>query len=403
MNKSNYIKRSLYMESIKPYIKKNIIKVLIGQRRVGKSYMILQLIDEILSVEEDANIITINKELDEFRNIRNDVDLNAYISGKTTEEKLNYIFIDEIQEIDGFERCLRSLQTSEKYDIYITGSNANLLSGELSTLLSGRYIEIGIYGLIYTEFLDFHKLENNTASLQKFLKYGGLPYLIHLPLEEKIIFDYLNNIYAAILYKDLVARYNIRNIHFLENLIWFLSDNIGSIVSARKISQFLKSQKVNISVPVVLNYLNQLEKVFFINKVKRSEIGGKRVFEIGEKYYFEDMGIRNAIIGYRPDHINKILENIVFLHLKACGYHVNVGVGDNREVDFIAKRNNSKIYVQVTFRLSNQSTIEREFGNLKTIKDNYPKMVVSMDELMENTNIEGIEHLHLKDFLSKIW
>lgn len=403
MKKIKYIKRNLYMDSIKPYMKKNIIKVLIGQRRVGKSYMILQLMDEILAVEEDANIISINKELDEFRSIRNDVDLNAYISGKTAEGRLNYLFIDEVQDIEGFERSLRSLQVSEKYDIYITGSNANLLSGELATYLSGRYIEIGIYGLVYTEFLGFHKLENSIASLQKFLKYGGLPYLIHLPLEEKIIFDYLNNIYAAILYKDLVARYNIRNIHFLENLIWFLSDNIGSIVSARKISQFLKSQKVNISVPVVLNYLNQLEQVFFINKVKRAEIEGKRVFEIGEKYYFEDLGIRNAIIGYRPDHINKILENVVFLHLKACGYHLNVGVNDDREVDFIAKRNNNKIYVQVAFRLSDQSTIEREFGHLKRIKDNYPKMVVSMDELMENTNIEGIEHIYMKDFLSEIW
>lgn len=400
-NKKN-IKRSLYIQAVQPFMNKNIVKVLIGQRRVGKSYMLLQLIEEILLLNPEANIIFVNKELEEFRKIRNDLDLNEYIEQRTVKEKLNYIFIDEIQDIEGFEKCLRNLQALELYDIYITGSNANLLSGELATYISGRYIEINIYGLTYMEFLKFHNLENNVQSLQKYMKYGGLPYLIHLDLDDRIIYDYLKNIYAAILYKDLIARYNIRNVQFLESLIWFLSDNLGSIVSARKISEFLKSQKINISVPVVLNYLRQLESVFFIHKVKRAEIVGKKIFEIGEKYYFEDIGIRNAIVGYRPDHVHKIIENLIFLHLKASGYNINVGVNEGREIDFVGTRNNEKIYIQAAFRLSDPSTLNREFGNLKAIRDNYPKMVVTMDELMGNTNIDGIEHMHLLDFLTRM-
>jgi predicted AAA+ superfamily ATPase len=399
----NYIKRKLYFDKISPYIDKNIIKVLTGQRRVGKSYLLYQLIDHIKESKKQANIIYINRELKEYSSIVSHNHLTEYIENKTVEDQMNYVFIDEIQEVKEFEKSIRHFQASENYDIYITGSNAEMLSGELATYLSGRYIEISIYGLTYNEFLLFHSLPDSNETLQDYLKYGGLPYLRHLELNELIIFDYLSNIYASILYKGLIARYNIRNVQFLENLVAFLADNVGSIVSARKISSYLKSQKVNISTQVVLDYLNQLSSVFFINKVKRSSIKGKKIFEIGEKYYFEDIGIRNAIASYSPDQIHKIMENVVFLHLKTCGFKVFVGTDNNKEVDFIGVRNNEKMYVQVTFRLTDTSTINREFGNLKDIKDNYPKMVVSLDDFFGGDNIEGIQHIHLRNFLKKYW
>ncbi len=398
-----YIKRSLYFNKISPYINKNIIKVLTGQRRVGKSYLLYQLIDHIKESEQQANIIYINRELKEFSDIDSHNRLTEYIENKSVQDQMNYVFVDEIQEIKDFEKSIRHFQASENYDIYITGSNAEMLSGELATFLSGRYIEINIYGLTYSEFLQFHGLPDSNETLQDYLKFGGLPYLIHLELNELVIFDYLSNIYASILYKDLIARYRIRNVQFLENLVAFLADNVGSIVSARKISSYLKSQQVKISTQVVLDYLNQLSSVFFINKVKRSSIKGKKIFEIGEKYYFEDVGIRNAIATYSPEQIHKIMENVVFLHLKACGFKVFVGADNNKEIDFIGVRNNEKMYVQVTFRLSDTSTIDREFGNLQAIKDNYPKMVVSLDDFFGGSNIEGIQHIHLRAFLKEYW
>jgi len=394
------IKRSLYIEKVKPFISKNVIKVLVGQRRVGKSFILVQLMDEIRKNISNPNIIFINKEFDEFRDLDNNVKLSEYIKQNEKKEKLNYLFIDEVQDIKDFEISLRNLQAKGNFDIYCTGSNANLLSGELATYLSGRYIEIKINSLSYIEFLEFHKLNNNLRSLDKFLRYGGLPYLINLPLDDKIIFDYLKNIYAAILYKDLVARYSIRNINFLEKLVFYLADNIGSIVSGKRISEFLKSQNTLISIPAVLNYLFQLNSVFFINKVSRSEIHGKKIFEIGEKYYFEDIGIRNAIIGYNPAQINKILENVVYLHLKICNYTIYVGTENNNEIDFVCSKENRKLYVQVAFRLTEKSTQEREFGNLIRIKDHYPKIVVSLDEIFTDTNIEGVQHVYLQDFLS---
>ena len=400
---SKYIKRILYVDRVLPYIDKNIIKVLTGQRRVGKSYLLFQIIDMIKEKHGQANIIYINKELNEYDRLVTHHQLSEHIENKSQKDQINYVFIDEIQEIKEFEKSIRHFQAKENYDIYITGSNAEMLSGELATYLSGRYIEISIYGLTLKEFQQFHNLPDTNETLQKYLKFGGLPYLIHLELEDTIIFDYLKNIYAAILYKDLITRYNIRNVQFLENLVAFLADNVGSIVSASKISKFLKSQQINISTPVILNYLHQLSTVFFINKVKRTSIKGKKIFEIGEKYYFEDLGIRNAIASYSPEHIHKIMENAVFLHLKACGFIVFVGTENDKEVDFIGIRNNEKMYIQVTFRLTDKSTIEREFGNLQSIQDNYPKMVVSLDEFFENTNIAGIQHIHLRKFLGTYW
>jgi len=400
--KQEYIKRPTYLDLIKPYIDKDIIKVLIGQRRVGKSFMLFQIMDEIMSIHKNPNIIYVNKELHDFENIHNHNDLLDYIESKENKKGKKYIFIDEVQDIEGFLKALRSLQAKGGYDIYCTGSNAKLLSGELATYLSGRYIEIKIYSLSFIEFIEFHKLKNDKDSLIKYFKYGGLPYLINLELNDHIIYDYLKNIYAAILFKDIVKRHNVRNINFLENLVRYVAVNTGSLVSSKKISDFLKSQRIQISPQLVLDYLNHLESAFFIFKALRADIIGKKIFEIGEKYYFEDLGLRHSIIGYKANDINKILENAVYQHLKISGYHVFVGKSGDKEIDFVCEKSGKKIYVQVTYLLQDEKTVNREFGNLLGIKDNYPKYVVSMDDAMSGSDFKGIEHFHILDFLSEL-
>jgi predicted AAA+ superfamily ATPase len=396
----DYIARPHYLKKIEPFIDKDLIKVIMGQRRVGKSYFLYQIMDAIKNKNLEANIIYINKELYEFDSIRDYHDLIKYIHSKKSSKNKNYIFIDEIQDVDQFEKALRSLQAEGGFDLYCTGSNAKLLSGDLATYLSGRYVELKIFSLSYPEFLEFHQLKNSQEALFSFIKFGGLPYLINLKLEDHVVYDYLKNVYNTIILKDIVARYQIRNVAFLENLIKYLADNLGSIVSAKRISDFLKSQRVNISPNVVLNYLSNLTSAYFIEKVLRAEIGGKKIFEVGEKYYFEDLGLRHSIISYQQRDINKVLENLVFNHLAISGYQIMVGKIGNQEVDFIGTRNGEKLYIQVAYLLPDQNAWEREFGNLLAIKDNYPKMVVSMDELIGKQH-EGISHIHVRDFLSE--
>jgi len=393
-----YIERPLYIDRIKPYIGKNLIKVLTGQRRVGKSYLMMQIRDLIRENEPGTRIIYINKELHEFSMITDDVSLLEYVNRQHAGKGKVALFIDEIQDIDSFEKALRDLVTRKNFDIYCTGSNARLLSGELATLLSGRYIEIRVYGLSYPEYIMFRDIKDSAETFSTYLREGGLPFLIHMGSDVHVVNEYLNTIYNTILLKDVVARYNIRNVKFMENLVLFLAGNIGSIVSARKISEYLKSQKINISIQVVIDYLGYLEFSFLIHRVRRSGIMGKRIFEIGEKYFFSDTGIRNVIAGYNPTDIHKILENVVFLHLRIAGYDVTVGSEGGREIDFIASRGGKRIYVQVAYLLEKPETAEREFGNLLDIRDNFPKYVVTMDELNETNSYLGIHRMHVKDF-----
>lgn len=396
-----YIRRDIYFDKTLPYVNKDIIKVFIGQRRVGKSYILYQLMDHIADNMPGNNIIYINKELSDFDFIVDHNDLNSFVQTHTLPGK-NYLFIDEVQDILDFGKSLRSLLASGKYDIYCTGSNSQLLSGDIAGHLSGRYIEIKVYSLSYTEFLQFHKLKNNNQSLENYMIFGGLPYLIHLKLEQSIAFEYLKNVYATILFKDVVRRYNIRNVYFLESLVKFLSDNTGSIISATQISKFLKSQRVNMSTQIVLNYLLYLTNSLLIYKVERQGIQGKKIFETNEKYYFEDWGLRNSLVGYNPSDIGKVMENIVFMHLLICGYQIRIGVLGENEIDFVCQKQNETMYVQVAYLITNENIIQREYGNLLKIKDNYPKYVISMDEFQGNT-YKGIRHLHLMKFLNEVW
>lgn len=395
-----YIARPVYTEKIKPFIGKQIIKVLTGQRRVGKSYIMLQLMDFIKEENPSANIIYINRELELFAHIQTNVDLNEYLSTKFSDEKTNYLFIDEIQEIESFQLTIRSLFAENKCDIFCTGSNAKMLSGELATFLSGRYIEFSIHSLSYAEFLHFHKLEKGNESLMKFLTYGGMPYLPVIGLTESLPFEYLKNVYSTILLKDVVSRENIRNISFLENLVLYLSDNIGSLFSATNISKFLKSQRIELSTQLTINYLKALTNAYFIHKVVRSEVGGLKIFEIGEKYYFEDLGLRNALKGIdQKTDIHKLLENAVYLHLLQCGYRIYVGKIENKEIDFVADKNGLKIYVQVCLQITDQTTSSREFGNLMMINDNYAKYVITLNDLIIGNDYLGIKQMNLLEFL----
>ncbi|MEI7830647.1 MAG: ATP-binding protein, partial [Prolixibacteraceae bacterium] len=392
--------RPYYSNRIKPFVGKGIVKVLTGQRRVGKSCILLQLMQEIRDANPNANIIYINKEQEEFRFIRGEEELFAYLKDKIESGKENYLFIDEIQDITGFEHVLRSLQSSESCDIFCAGSNAKMLSSELSTYLSGRYIEFRIHSLSYSEFLYFHSLPDEDNSLKLFLTYGGLPYLSRLTLNEEMAFEYLKNVYSTILLKDVVSREGIRNVDFLETLVDYLSDNVGSLFSATNIHKFLKSQRIDISTSVIINYLKALNNAYIINKTRRMDVQGLKKFEVGEKYYFEDLGLRNCMqrLDFGRD-IHKLMENAVYQQMRILGYDVYVGKLNNLEIDFVGIKDGIKVYVQVAYLIVDEKTHEREFGNLLKIDNNFPKYVVTMDTFNNSSNYKGIHHLHLREFL----
>lgn len=394
------ISRKGYTEKIRPFMKKSIAKVLTGQRRVGKSFLLFQLMKLILKDEPEANIIYINFEDFAFSQIQTAEDMYAYITSRLLDKRFNYIFIDEIQEIPHFEKVIRSLLLSPLNDIYLTGSNAKMLSGELATYLSGRYIEFNIYSLSYMEFLEFHQLDNSDQSLYLYSRYGGLPYLINLPLTDEVANEYLKSVYSTIVFRDVVGRYNLRNSDFLERLIQFLSENIGCLFSAKNISDYLKSQHTTVSVNQIQNYTLYLSNAFLIHRVERYDLVGKRIFEIGEKFYFENMGIRNIVIGYRVTDKAKILENLVYNHLVYRGYTVRIGYLGNNEIDFICEKDHEKVYIQVALRIDNETIAQRELGNLLKIQDNYPKIIVTSDPYTGNSN-EGIRHYPIREFLSE--
>ena len=392
------VKREDYLQRVLPFIGKNLIKVFTGQRRVGKSYLLFQIMDYLLEQDAEAVLVYINKEDIAFSAVQTAQDLHDYVLHHKSATAKTYVFIDEIQDIENFETALRSLLLHDDLDLYCTGSNAKLLSGDIAGYLSGRAIEIVVYSLSYPEFLVFHSLKDNDKTLELFLKYGGLPYLKNLVLEEAVAFEYLKNIYNTIVYRDIIHRFSIRNVLFLEQLVLFLASNTGSLFSAKKISDFLKSQRINMASNQVQTYSDYLIHAFLIHRVSRYDLIGKRIFETGEKYYFENLGIRHALWGYRLEDRGKIMENVVYNHLRFRGYEVQVGNLGSLEIDFVAQRAGEKLYVQVALSINEAQTMEREFGNLKKINDNFPKMVVTLDAFQGNTH-EGIVAIDLRSFL----
>ncbi len=392
--------RKHYINKIERCFGKETIIVLTGQRRVGKSFLLRQLRDIKLN-EANTNVIYIDKEKREFDSIQTYRELNDHIESHYQKGKKNYIFIDEIQDIEEFERSIRSYQTEPDAEIVITGSNAKMLSNELSTLIGGRYKEIYIQSLSYQEFLIFHNLTDSDDALSQYIQFGGLPGLVKIGLEEDDAREYQMDIYHTVLLKDVIMRNKIRNVTFLENLVRFIADNAGKLISANSIAKFMKSQGENITSTVVSNYINYLTEAYIIHKVNRFNIHGKRLFESNDKYYFEDHGIRNALAGgSREGDIEKVIENIIYQHLIHLGYSVTVGQLQAGEIDFVCTaKNGRRCYIQASFIIADETTREREFGNLRAIKDNYPKYVISMTPLVTRNDDNGITHLHLRKFL----
>lgn len=400
------IKRETYLNEIKNFMNKPVIKVITGMRRSGKS-MILKLISqELLELGVNKNnIIYINFESLMFAELTEFKKLYEYIMEKSKErEGRVYILLDEIQEVKHWEKSINSLMVDLDCDIYITGSNANLLSSELATYIAGRYVEIKIYPLSFKEYIEFAKVENpdkilsNDEYFSQYLQFGGLPGIHNFNYDKNNIYQYLSDIYNSVLLKDVIARNNIRDIELLERIVLYIFDNIGNTFSAKNISVFLKSQGRKLSRETVYNYLKALENAYIISKVQRYDIKGKAILETQEKFYLTDLGLRHAKLGYRANDIAGYLENIVYLELLRRKYTVNIGKLQTKEIDFIGTLRDEKLYIQVTYLLASPETMEREFFPLKNIKDNYPKYVLSMDNL-ESYNIEGIKREKIIDFL----
>ncbi len=396
------IKRQSYINKIEKSLGKEQVIVLVGQRRVGKSYMLKQ-IRQLKAEDPKNNVIFIDKERREFDAIRNYQDLNVYLGEKLMENKHNYILIDEVQDIAEFERSLRSFRTEANTEVIVTGSNAHILSSDLSTLLAGRHKEIYIQSLSYIEFLQFHSLPDGEEALKQYIQYGGMPGLRRIGLEDDEAREYLKDIYHTVLLKDVIMRNEIRNVPFLENLVFFLADNTGKPISASNISKYMRGQGQTISPQAIINYVSYLCDAFVMQKVSRYDIHGKRLFESQEKYYFEDHGLRNAIVGgTREGDIEKVIESIIYQHLVRLGYEVRVGQLQVGEVDFVcSKPNGKRVYIQANYIIADEATREREFGNLRAIRDDYPKYVISLTPFLTQADFDGITHLHLLEFLRK--
>ena len=401
------LKRDEYIKQIVPFIDKDVIKVLTGIRRSGKSVMLKLLMEELKNIGiNEKQFIYINFENLKYRNLKNYERLYDFILNKVDDKyKSYYIFLDEIQEVEEWERCVNSLRVDEdfNFDIYITGSNAKLLSGELSTYLAGRYIEFVVYPFSFKEFFEIMKEKNKEIDLkeafQDYVKFGGMPFLHNLDYNFEASMQYLQDLYASIILKDITQRNNIRDTDLLERIINYVVMNIGNTFSATSISKFFKSENRKVAIETILNYIKACEEAFLIYRVARNDLLGKKILNVNEKYYIADHGIREAIMENNQKNINQILENIVYFEMLRRGYNVKIGKVDNLEVDFVCKKNDETIYIQVSYLLASEDTKEREFSVLENIKDNYPKYVLSMDEFDMSRN--GIKHINLIEFLVK--
>ena len=397
--------REIYMNQIRSYINTPVIKVITGMRRSGKSALLELTRDELKrSGISDNNIIYINFESLRYADLKTDMMLYQHIMdlSNTIKGKI-YILLDEIQEVDDWEKIINSFRVDLDCDIYVTGSNAKLLSGELATLLAGRYVEIHVYPLSFSEYIKFteNDEEGKNKSIDKkfadYIRYGGLPGIHQLKWDEKAVMQYLEDIYNSVILKDVVQRNNIRDTALLEAIIHYLMDNIGNTFSAKTVSDFLKSQGRKLSVETVYNYIEALQSAFIINKVKRFDIKGKKILETQEKYYMSDLGLRHAVMGYNDNDISGVLENVVYEELLRRGDKVYIGKQGVAEVDFVAENKEDRIYIQVCYIL-HEGDIEREFAPLEAISDNYEKIVISADSLMK-INRNGIKQKYIIDFL----
>ena len=394
--------RKHYADKVDSWIGKGNIIVLVGPRRVGKSSILKDFIKRH-SEEEDINVIYVDKEKKAFKNIKTKDDLDNYIESQYLPGKHNCIIVDEVQQIEKFEESICSWYTEDNTDVIITGSNSKMLSGDISTLLAGRYVEILVHPLTYPEFLMFHNLQDSDESLMKYLNYGGLPGLRQIGLDsDEHVWAYLSSVFNTIMLKDIIERHDIRNVPFLNNLIAFYADTTGKLTSANSISKYMKSQGENISSNLVLLYRRFYEEAYLLNIASRYDIHGKKILESNEKVYWDDLGLRNLKAeGGMDSYIEKVIENAVYKHLCFLGYKVQVGVLGAGEVDFVCTKPGETAYVQATYLMGEQATRDREFGPLEKIRDNHPKYVISVTPFLTSRDENGIKHISLREFLNK--
>lgn len=399
------ILRESYLHLLRDYIDKPFIKVITGLRRSGKSVLLMMLRDELINNGIDENnIIYLNFESFEFSEIDDSNKLYLFLRSKISNKKQYYILLDEIQEVKFWEKAVNSLRVDFNADIYLTGSNSRLLSSELATYLAGRYIEIPVYTLSFNEYLLFRqeyspdKIEGIYAEFEHFLRKGGFPAIHTGNYSDETAYKAIYDIYSSAILRDTVQRYNIRDVELLERVVKYVFDNVGNSFSAKSVADYFKSQNRKIDLNTVYNYLNALEGAFIIYRIPRYDIKGKELLKTNEKYFVGDQSLLYAVMGFKDRLISGVLENIVMLDLKRRGFKVFVGKSSEKEIDFIGEKAEYKIYVQVTYKMTEKSTIDREFIPLLDIKDNHPKYVVSMDQTWSD-NIEGIQHKHIADFL----
>jgi predicted AAA+ superfamily ATPase len=398
------IARKFYIKQIEPFIDKPFIKVLTGLRRSGKSSILSLLKDTLVErgIKKES-IIHVNLESFQFRHLDTDVAIYTYLQTQIHENERVYILLDEIQEVENWERAVNAMLVDFNADIYITGSNSRLLSSELSTFLTGRYVEFHIQTLCFEEFLEFRKVrgiedKNQREAFNEFRKYGGFPVLHTMDYDLETAYKIVFDIYSSAILRDTVQRNNIRDTEMLERIVKFVFDNVGNSVSAKNIADYFKGQQRKIDLNTVYNYLKALESSFIIYRIPRYDVKGKEILKTQEKYFVGDIALVHAMTGLKDRNAAGILENIVMLELRRRNYKVYVGKLYTKEIDFIAEKGNEKIYVQVCLKMEEASTIEREFKPLLKIKDNYPKYVVSLDEEWTD-NVDGVKHLHIADFL----
>ncbi|MBN2650745.1 MAG: ATP-binding protein [Spirochaetales bacterium] len=390
------IDRYDYVEKIIPFVGDDLIKVLVGMRRVGKSTMFLQIIDYLKSSGIDSeHIISLNFEVWEARDLLDPNSLHDYISAKIIDDSKYYLFLDEIQEVDGFERVINSLSVSKNVDIYITGSNSHLLSGELSTFLTGRYVSFEIFPLSFKEIVEANPEADRDRLFTEYINFGGLPSIqrFDAPDQKKL---FLSDLFNSILLKDLVKRYNIRDVDLLERLLIYMMENTSGVFSPNSIAKVLKNEKRAFSRETIYTYVKYCQSAFLLYSAPRYDIKGKEHLKTLEKIFINDQGLRSIYFNNSPD-IEKILENIIFFHLRRKGYTVSVGTIGDKEVDFVAVKDNQKLYLQVAYLLASQQIIDREFAPLRQITDNFPKLVLSLDKF--DFSQDGIVHRKLVEFL----
>jgi uncharacterized protein len=405
LKESVMIKRKYLLDNIECFIDKDIIKVLTGLRRSGKSVLLQQTRD--LLVERGVNpenILFYNFEDLSYSHLLNAEALHGEIKSKVT--RMNgkpYLFFDEIQEVSEWEKCVNSFRVSFNADVFVTGSNAKLLSGELATLIAGRYVEIKVYPFSFSEFKEmsemFFPADADNEVFRKYLLLGGMPFLGNLQLDIRSSFQYLSDVFDSVILKDVIKRNKIRDIDLLGRIINYVLANVGNTFSATSISRFFKSENRIVAPETILNYIKVCEEAFLFHKVLREDIIGKKILQVNEKYFVTDHGIREAVYGNNERDINLVLENIVFIEMLRRGYKINIGRINNEEIDFVCRKNNETIYIQVAYLLAAEETVKREFDTLKKVPDNYPKLVLSMDRF--DFSRDGIKHFYIPDFLCK--